>query len=164
MSGGADEAKRYLVPLGRRWWHTVEVARTARQIAPMVVGDEEDADVLVAAAFLHDVAYAPGLVVTGFHPIDGARYLRQQGQERLANLVAYHTGARYEAARRGLVNELAEFEEEVSLVADALTYCDLTTGPDGEELTPAARVEEILGKRRDKPAWGKEWKSPTSKV
>ena len=29
-------------------------------------------DDLVAAAWLHDIGYAPGLVQTGFHPLDGA--------------------------------------------------------------------------------------------
>jgi HD superfamily phosphodiesterase len=48
----------------------------------------EDGDVLVAAAFLHDVGYAPSLNRLGFHPGDGARFLRGHGQDRLAYLVA----------------------------------------------------------------------------
>ena len=36
-------------------------------------------DDLVAAAWLHDIGYAPELVETGFHPLDGARYLRREG-------------------------------------------------------------------------------------
>ena len=47
----------------------------------------EDADLLVAAALLHDVGYAPSLNRLGFHAVDGARFLRAQGQERLARLV-----------------------------------------------------------------------------
>ena len=39
--------------------------------------------------------------------VDGAYYLRAHGQERLARLVAHHSGARFEAAERGLVGELA---------------------------------------------------------
>ncbi len=31
---------------------------------------------LVAAAYLHDIGYAPELAITGFHPLDGARHLR----------------------------------------------------------------------------------------
>jgi hypothetical protein len=31
------------------------------------------------AAYLHDVGYAPDLVTTGFHLLDGARYLRSLG-------------------------------------------------------------------------------------
>src|SRR6266540_3850423 len=42
-----------------------------------------------AAAYLHDLGYAPALVQTGPHPLDGARHLRALGLERLAGLVAY---------------------------------------------------------------------------
>ena len=38
--------------------------------------------------------------------------MRQPGQERLASLVAYHSGARFEAEERGLVDARAEFEPE----------------------------------------------------
>jgi HD superfamily phosphodiesterase len=67
----------------------------------------EDGDALVAAAFLHDVGYAPSLNWLGFHPVDGARFLRGLGRERLACLVAHHSGARFEAEERGLVDKLA---------------------------------------------------------
>jgi len=36
-----------------------------------------DTDVVRAAAWLHDIGYAAGLVDTGCHPIDGARHLRR---------------------------------------------------------------------------------------
>ena len=103
-----------------------------------------DRDTLVAAAYLHDIGYAPELAATGFHPLDGARWLRSLGHERLACLVAYHSGARFEAQVKGVGEWLAEFAEERSVTADALTYCDLTTGPDGGHVTPAARRAEIL--------------------
>jgi hypothetical protein len=34
----------------------------------------------VAAAWLHDIGYAPAIAEsgTGFHPLDGARYLRDK--------------------------------------------------------------------------------------
>jgi HD superfamily phosphodiesterase len=33
-------------------------------------------DLLEAAAWLHDIGYSPEIAVSGFHPLDGARYLR----------------------------------------------------------------------------------------
>jgi aminoglycoside phosphotransferase (APT) family kinase protein len=40
----------------------------------------------VTAAWLHDVGYAPAVVATGLHPLDGARYLRNEGwPEELIN-------------------------------------------------------------------------------
>jgi hypothetical protein len=77
------------------------------------------------------------------HPIDGARHLRELGRERLAGLVAYHSGARWEAEGRGLAEELAEFSDEGSAVTGLLTYCDMTTGPAGESFTLEERLAEV---------------------
>ena len=98
---------------------------------------------LIAAAYLHDVGYAPELVVQDFHPLDGALWLRAQGLERLAGLVAHHTGARFEAAAHGLAEGIAAFHDERSAVSDALAYSDLTTGPAGERVTVTERLGEI---------------------
>jgi hypothetical protein len=68
----------------------------------------------------------------GFHPVDGAYYLRAHGKERLACLVAHHSGACIEAEERDLVNELAAFPVEDGPVMDAHTIVDMTTGPAGQ--------------------------------
>ena len=136
-----SEAQRALRPPGSRWAHTQAVAERASEIGGVLVID--DRPTLVAAAYLHDIGYAAELVKTGFHPLDGALWLRAQGLERLASLVAHHSGARFEAAARGYAECLAAFSEEQSAVADALTYCDLTTGPNGERISVASRLHEI---------------------
>ena len=53
--------------LPRRWRHVRSVARRARWAAK-TLGLPDD---LVAAAWLHDIGYAPELVETGFHPSMG---------------------------------------------------------------------------------------------
>ena len=70
--------------------------------------------------------------------------MRQQGQERLASLVAYHSGAWFEAEERGLVEELAEFTPEDGPLLDALTYADMITGPAGQPVDLEERIAEIL--------------------
>jgi hypothetical protein len=41
----------------------------------------------MSAVLLHDIGYAPDLVITGFHPLDGARFLRGiGGSDQLVNL------------------------------------------------------------------------------
>ena len=78
----AEDVARSLLeePLPRRWAHTQGVAATARGLAP-VLGP--DADLVTAAAWLHDIGYAPDVAATGFHPLDGARHLRDaEGSER----------------------------------------------------------------------------------
>lgn len=136
-----NEAQHALRSATRRWAHTQAVAERATEIAGVVA--IEDRPTLVAAAYLHDIGYGADLAATGFHPLDGAIWLRAQGRDRLARLVAHHSGARFEAAARGYSQGLAEFEEERSAVADALTFCDLTTGPTGERVTVAGRLGEI---------------------
>jgi hypothetical protein len=99
---------------------------------------------LVAAAWLHDVGYAPELVVTGLHALDGAWFLRAAGwPRRVYELVAHHSCAMLEAELRGLARELAEFTNEATPVRDALWYCDMTTGPTGERVTVEQRLAEI---------------------
>jgi putative nucleotidyltransferase with HDIG domain len=136
-------AEQLLTPLGDRWSHVRQVAEQARRVARVV--PEGDSDLLVAAAYLHDIGYSPTLVVTGFHPLDGARWIRNQGQdERLARLVAHHSCARYEARVRGLLDMLlAEFEPEDSATYDALVFCDMTTGPTGKTVGFEERIKDI---------------------
>ena len=146
MTGGVEWASAYaerlLGPLGDRWGrHTAGVAERARRVGGVL--DAGERDVLVAAAYLHDLGYAPELVVTGCHALDGALHLRELGHERLAGLVAYHSGARFEAELRGLAKELAEFADEDSGLTRLLTYCDMTTGPRGESFTLGERLAEV---------------------
>ncbi|MGH4002343.1 MAG: HD domain-containing protein [Pseudonocardiaceae bacterium] len=150
IAAGARELARSLLEaeLPVRWAHSKGVAGQAVAVAWVV---PEHADVLEAAAWLHDIGYASSVAVTGFHPLDGARRLRDTrfGDRTLWTLVAHHTCAQIEAEARGLSEVLAaEFplgEVDPFLVA-ALTYCDLTTGPDGEMIKVDERITEILSR------------------
>ncbi|MFJ9111090.1 HD domain-containing protein [Streptomyces sp. NPDC102283] len=132
-------------PLPRRWMHSQGVARRAAELTELLGAD---ADLLASAAVLHDVGYAPRLAATGFHPLDGARFLRDghAADERLVRLVANHSLALLEAEERGLRGDLeAEFLllDDHQLV-DALVYCDMTTTPDGKGTSAEDRLEEIM--------------------
>jgi hypothetical protein len=145
LADWAEENARKLleIPLPRRWAHSQGVAARARALAPILA---DDADLLEAAAWLHDVGYSPDITVTGFHPLDGARYLRdvQRADQLLCRLVAHHSCAVNEAEERGLRPVLVrEFPAPPSGLADALTYSDMTTSPDGEPLNVAERLAEI---------------------
>jgi putative nucleotidyltransferase with HDIG domain len=119
------------------------VAAQACSLAPVLGAD---ADLLQAAAWLHDIGYAPGLADTGLHALDGARYLRdtQQADTVLCRLVAHHTCAIFEAEERGLADILSlEFEPAPQTLSSVLTYCDITTSPDGEHVPADKRLAEI---------------------
>ncbi|WP_030351126.1 HD domain-containing protein [Streptomyces scopuliridis] len=132
--------------LPRRWAHSLGVAERARTIAPILGAD---ADLMEAAAVLHDIGYAPDVAKTGFHPLDGARYLREaaHADERVVCLVAHHSCSWMEAEARGLRGELeTQFPRQAAHLNDALCYCDMNTTPDGTPTNPVDRVNEIAGR------------------
>jgi hypothetical protein len=139
---GRGAVPRHELPL--QWAHVRGVAgRSAHVGHRLLTGTERE--LLIAAALLHDIGYAPALVESGFHPLDGARFLgRLGGPERLCDLVANHSAAAYAARLRGLEGELAAFPDEVTVLRDALWYCDLSAGPAGE---PVGFDERIAGIR-----------------
>ncbi|GAA4906462.1 hypothetical protein EV188_103496 [Actinomycetospora succinea] len=93
---------------------------------------------------MHDIGYAPDLAVIGFHPLDGARYLNEEGApRRVVDLVAFHSSAWVEAQEFGVADELAEFHDERTLTRDLLWYCDMTTGPDGTDFEFEDRMTEV---------------------
>jgi hypothetical protein len=129
--------------LPRRWSHVQGVAARARTLKPSL---GPDADLIEAAAWLHDIGYLPGLARTGLHGLDGARYLRdvQLADPMLCCLVAHHSCAVIEAEERGLAHVLTrEFAPPPQSLADALTFCDMTTSPDGEPVQVHHRLAEI---------------------
>jgi HD superfamily phosphodiesterase len=103
------------------------------------------ADLVLQSAWLHDIGYADQLVVTGMHALDGAAHLAEMGApEAVCSLVAYHTGAEYEAEERGLAYELQRFARPPQDDLDTLILADLVSGPSGERVTVKERLDEIL--------------------
>ena len=140
---GVAEAR--LEPLATRLAHVRGVAAAADRLASRI--DPLEADALIAAAWLHDVGYAPSLCATGFHPVDGAVFVRAENfPPVVVSLVAYHTGAVFEARERGLSDVLAEFPQPPDFLLDLLTCADMTTGPDGSPMRPEDRISEILSR------------------
>jgi putative nucleotidyltransferase with HDIG domain len=129
--------------LPRRWSHVQGVATRARNLAPAIGAD---AALVEAAAWLHDIGYLTELARTGLHGLDGARYLRdtQHADPMLCRLVAHHSCAVIEAEERGLAAVLnCEFPPPPRKLADALTFCDMTTSPDGKHVHVHSRLAEI---------------------
>jgi HD domain len=145
LSAWAERLARTLLEqaLPRRWAHVRGVAARARGLAPTLGAD---AELLEAAAWLHDIGYLPELAQTGMHGLDGARYLRDlhHAEPLLCRLVAHHSCAVIEAEERGLADLLSrEFDPAPQPLADALTFCDMTTSPDGDQVQVTHRLAEI---------------------
>ena len=64
----------------------------------------------------------------------------------VVSLVAYHTGAEFEARERGLSDALAEFPAPPEFLLDLLTCADMTIGRDGSSVRPDDRISEILAR------------------
>lgn len=146
VSEAREIAEKFLADsLPQRWAHTVKVAETAQQLAEAL--DAVSPEIIVAAAWLHDVGYAAELAQTGFHPLDGAAYLSRDAQHLrfVTKLVAHHTGAMFEAEQRGLHTQLAQYHFPVDVEELAiLNAADLCTSPNGELVDPQTRLNEIL--------------------
>ncbi|GAA4117779.1 HD domain-containing protein [Knoellia locipacati] len=134
----SDTAIR-LLPVARLR-HVVSVAEQGERL---YAGDE----ILLSAAWLHDIGYAQELAVTGMHSIDGAAWCRSEGySSEVVGLIAWHTGAWFEADERGLLAELEAYLQPAQARLDALTLCDLTSSPSGNEVDVPRRIEEILAR------------------
>ncbi len=137
-----------------RWAHVQRVAASAGELADAAGFSRAERDLAVAAAWLHDVGYAPDLRAsltsrslgpTGFHPLDGAAYLYAEGwPDDVVGLVAHHSLADVEALHRGVEPELVQFVDTPGPVRDVLWVADLTSGPKGQRLTIDERVDDVM--------------------
>lgn len=141
VADAAAIAEDLVGDLHPRWEHVQGVGQAAEQLART----HGVAQRVVVAAWLHDIGYGDLARSSGFHPLDGARYLRGIGvEESIVSLVAWHTGAGQEAHSRGLLTQLSAFDEPDQDDLDALTLIDLTTSPTGTPVLPCDRIAEIL--------------------
>jgi HD domain len=137
-------ATQLLDDVGTRLPHSHRVAQQASKVSDFL--DDRWSLAIIDAAWLHDIGHSPTVSSSGFHPLDGARWLCAEGfSEETCSLVAWHTGAIYEARERGLEDELrAAFAIPPPSALDALTWADLTSSPSGDLVSPEARLDEIV--------------------
>jgi hypothetical protein len=130
--------------------HVLRAGRVAARAAALLT-DPDEAALVVAAATLHDIGYAPALHRRGFHPLDGALHLRNAGYpDLLVRLVANHSQARLHAGEHRPELE-RDFPQAPARMADALAYADLHSAPDGSPIEVADRLADII-RRHPEPA------------
>lgn len=136
-------AREHVAQLGVRWAHVQAVGERCE----VVCRDHDLPEELALAGWLHDIGYGPLLARSGFHALDGARFLRASGASALVvSLVGYHSGAVFEADERGLSEDLAAIPPPPEDLLDVLTWVDLTTSPAGEKVSVDARLDEIIAR------------------
>lgn len=132
--------------LDARLKHSAAVATQMSRVADLVEPDWRSP--AKDAAWLHDVGYSPTVALTGFHALDGARWLRDHGwPDRTCRLIAWHTES-FEEARLHCLDGvlLAEFAAPPRRAAAAIAWADLTSSPRGERWAAERRVAEILNR------------------
>lgn len=132
----AVEAEMLLSSASWRWANTKQVVRHATWASAGV--RPEQRELLVAAAYLHDIGSSAAIAESDCAALEGARHLRLQGLHELSRLVAHHTPARTFAISSAQLRDLARYPDPPTPVADALTYSILTSGrrpfgPAGDE-------------------------------
>jgi hypothetical protein len=123
----------------------LEHVRGAGLVAGMAAGAlrVDQPEMVVAAAWLHDIGYAPAIARTGFHPLDGALFLARQGwPDQVVLLVAHHSHAAFLAPYYGVQHHMALLEHVRGLADDIITFSDLRAGPNGWGADPRDRVED----------------------
>jgi hypothetical protein len=140
----AGLAAQLLDGLGTRILHSASVASQIELVVPLV--EPEWRSALKDAAWLHDVGYSTTVSATGFHPLDGARWLRDHGWPmRTCRLVAWHTEPLEEARLLGLDEELkTDFDRPPRRASAALAWADLTSSPGGRRWDVEQRLAEIF--------------------
>lgn len=138
-SNAHEIARGLLLGLPLRFAHVRGVAAAASDL-----GANEH---VVSAAWLHDIGYADQLHRTGMHAIDGAIFLQLAGAPmEVVSLVAFHTGAEYEADERGVVDQLIQFDRPPQDLLDLLILADLVTDTSGQRVSVGQRLSEIFSR------------------
>lgn len=140
MNPGLCEELFYLYTLSDPYLrpHTLSVVERVKELSGRLSASERRS--LLGLAWLHDVGKSERLENTGFHPLDGATLALLHGDLYMAALISHHSGARFEALRRGL---------EIPLplpsgpVLDLLDSVDATTLPSGEVCSLIERGRDI---------------------
>jgi len=117
--------------------------RTAAAAALLVCDTvaREDVALLLCATVLHDIGYAPAVRSSGFHPFDGGCWLLTEGAPAtVAGAVARHSESLLQPGAVASPVDPAALPAAPGPVADAITYADRTTTPDGRRTTLLERL------------------------
>lgn len=124
-----------------RLLHVLKVAEKVAESSQALVrnGIELSCDSAYRAALLHDIGYAEPLRDSGYHPIDGARYLRRRQEPLLAELIECHSNA----PEFALLSNLGRITVSLHPIADLITYWDVRVKQGGQVVSYEERLADI---------------------
>ena len=128
-----------------RFRHSVGVHQRARTALERRLNwlDPDRVVTLELACLLHDVGRALDPADTEPHGFVGARLMDRAGLHAVAPLVAHHSGARFEAAARGMehLDRWAVVDRDLLCL---LTYFDRITSLTGEKVSVMERRTDLV--------------------
>jgi putative nucleotidyltransferase with HDIG domain len=135
----------------KRYHHILGVVRHMQTILPRLELEQETKELLIQAAYLHDVGYSKQLNQYNFHPLDGAVFAQQAGFPKpVIAAVLFHSEA-IETVRENRNDLLPIYslnqkllDEQDRLFIDLVTYCDVQTSPKGEKVSLDERVQDVV--------------------
>lgn len=126
--------------------HVLEIAKRVRESAARVsmrgMHSKIDLDLAECAALLHDIGYWPPIAHTGFHPIDGARFLEQEGEQEIPRIIVGHSCSPEEGELRGFPGICSD----PGLIAKLITYWDVQVQQGGAVVSYDERLQDILAR------------------
>ncbi|MEI7548144.1 MAG: HD domain-containing protein [Actinomycetota bacterium] len=130
---------------GRGWHSRVVWQRVVgwrRELAELPAADRAT---LELAALLHDIGRAIDPLDLEPHAVVGAQFLDDIGLTDVAPLVAHHSGARLEAAARGM-EHLDRWRHADPVLQPLLDYADRTVNSRGQMVTLDQRRDDLTSR------------------
>lgn len=127
--------------------HTLGVVHNCRNLIKVHSLSKQDAELLLTAAYLHDIGHSEDINVTGFYQFDAYKHLLFSGWDlEVCSLVLHHSEARYyphqkdpeiqSAFKKALPKRLEE-------VYKLLNLADMTSNSRGEHVSFKERFLDI---------------------
>lgn len=137
----------YLGEGSPRYKHSIEVSKLVMEI---VGSSYEYSQHATIAALLHDIGYSEEVNFTGFHPVDGYRFLRAKGYVKdILDVVLHHSLAREDYLHNHSTKELEDYKEIIlsdraQKILEIVSYADWHTDGQGNRVSVDGRYADIL--------------------
>jgi len=126
----------------KRVAHVLEISRRVRETAEKLGLRGAQLELAECAALLHDIGYWEPIAKTGFHPIDGARFLEEHQEPELAAYIIGHSCSPEEGELSGFPG----IRQDPSLIAKLITYWDVQVKQGGEVVSYSERFADIISR------------------
>ena len=135
--------------------HTAVEGLRAANVAALLNLSLVECTLVECGALIHDIGKTVRHARTGFHPLDGAVFVSENGgSDPLAALVAWHSSAEYEAQELGVK---IPYKREISLASRIIDVVDATTNQQGMRVTIEERTRDIELRYSSESATVKAW-------